>query len=67
MKTIRKKGIRSHLDKYQGKWVAVTEDDQVIASGRSLQDILPYIKTKKPGQKTAYALYIPPKKGQIQL
>ena len=65
MKPRFKKGIPSFLDKYKGKWVALTDDEKVVAAGRTIQDILPYIQTgSRPG---AYALFIPPKKGRVQL
>ncbi len=65
MKVVKKRGIRSKLDKYQGKWVAITEDEKVIAVGESLKEILPFVKEE--GEEKAYALFVPPKKGQVQI
>ena len=65
MRVVKKKGVRSELDKYQGKWVAVTEDEKVIAVGKSLEEILPFVK--EGGKGKAYALFVPHKKGQIQI
>ncbi len=65
MRTRLKKGKPSFLDKYKGRWVAVTTNEEVIASGKTLQDILPHIKAgRKP---EAYALFVPLKKGKVQL
>ena len=62
---MKKRGIRSNLDKYQGKWVAITEDEKVIAVGESLKEILPFVKEE--GKDKAYALFVPRKKGQVQI
>ena len=65
MRVVKKRGARSKLDKYQGKWVAITENEEVVAVGESLKEILPFVKEKK--KRKAYALFVPYKKGQIQV
>jgi len=66
VKTIAKRGLPSKLDRYKGKWVAITESGRVLKVGNKLADILPFI-TDQDGQVKAYALFVPPKKGQIKV
>lgn len=43
--------------KYQNKWVALTDDDKIICSGKSLEDILR--KSKKRGYSEPVTAKIP--------
>ncbi|MBI4130415.1 hypothetical protein HY468_03805 [Candidatus Roizmanbacteria bacterium] len=52
------------LQKYAGKWVALDQKTQrVVAHGKTLQDIAPYVSGKKGEEKkiTAYAFKVPRK------
>jgi hypothetical protein len=43
MKTLEKK---SFLRKYKNKWVALTDDDKIVCSGSSLENVLRRAKAK---------------------
>ena len=37
---------KSKLDKYRGQWVAVKGQDKVIAYGKTIEDIIDYVKAE---------------------
>lgn len=43
MKTLEKKDF---LKKYKNKWIALTDNNKIVCSGSSLEDVLQGAKTK---------------------